>query len=203
MIQVPVVTGGDFAAKALMYKPPSADIMNYMSNKLNNVMSYTHGITDRFKSTLQSLYNKAYNSDVINASKYLLAQSDHTLRQDVIYSVPYHALHEANLIMQRYILAEPTLNNLYRKNMCSGYPDTYFNSEPDTYGKERLDYQRVMDGVMQFESVEGQGELAYVSSYSNSDDIELSHIERTAILDTWHEVVRKIAMGEDPTDQDV
>lgn len=200
MIQVPVINGGEFAAKALLYKQPSMDVMNYLNTKLDHVMNYTNGLSERFKNTVSNLYNQAFNSDAINAAKQYLSQSDYALRQDLIYTVPYSRMHEANLIMQQYIMAEPHMNKLYRKNMCVGYQDTYFDPEPETYGKDRYDYQRVMDGVMQFELVDDDEELAYINSYSNADDIELSNSERIAILDTWHEVARMIAEGKDPSE---
>lgn len=200
MIQVPVVQGGEFAAKALMYKPPSNEVMNYLNTKLDNIMTYTQGLSDRFKNTVQSLYQQAYNSDIINAAKRYLSQSDYALQQDMIYTVPYDRCHEANLIMQQYIMAEPTLNNLYRKNMCHGFQGTYFDPEPGTFGKNRMDYQRVMSGVLQFEKTDDDKELAYINYYSNTDEIELTHSERTAILDTWHEVARMIAEGKDPSE---
>lgn len=201
MIQVPTISGGEFAANALLYKQPTPDVMNYINNKLDQVVNFTHGLSDRFKTTVQNLYQQAYNSDIINAAKRYLAQSDYALRQDMIYTVPYGRFNEANLIMQQYIMAEPHMNNLYRKNMCYGFQDTYFDPEPETYGKDRLDYQRVMDGVLEFEKEEDdEKSLAFTHHYSNADEIELSHIERTAILDTWHEVVRMIEEGKDPSE---
>lgn len=201
MIQVPTINGGEFAANALLYKQPTPDVMNYINNKLDQIVNYTTGLSDQFKTTVQNLYQRAYNSDIINMAKNYLAQSDYALRQDMIYTVPYDRLNEANLIMQQYIMAEPTLNNLYRKNMCYGFQDTYFDPEPETYGKDRYDYQRVMDGVLQFEKTDDdETSIAYVNTYSNSDEVELTHIERTAILDTWHEVVRMIEEGKDPSE---
>lgn len=200
MIQVPVVNGGEFAAKALLYKQPSVDVMNYLNNKLDHVINYTTGLSERFKTTVSNLYNQAFNSDIINTAKQYLSQSDYALRQDVIYTVPYDKTYEANLIMQQYIMAEPHMNNMYRKNMCFGYQDTYFDPEPETYGKDRYDYQRVMDGVLQFETTDDEKELAFINHYSNADEIELTNSERTAILDTWHEVARMIAEGKDPSE---
>jgi hypothetical protein len=201
MIQVPTVQGGEFAANALLYKQPTPEVINYVNNKLDNIVNHVHGLSSRFKSTVQNLYQQAYNSDIINAAKRYLSQSDYALRQDVIYTIPYEQFNTANLIMQQYIMAEPTLNNLHRKNMCYGFQDTYFDSEPNTYGKERMDYQRVMDGVLQFEKEEdNEKSLAYTYHYSNDDSIELTEPERIAILDTWHEVARMIAEGKDPSE---
>ena len=201
MVQVPTINGGEFAANALLYQQPTPQVMNYINSKLDQVVNFTHGLSDRFKNTVQTLYDKAYNSDIVNMAKMYLSQSDYALRQDMIYTVPYGRMNEANLIMQQYIMAEPTLNKKYKKNMCYGFQDTYFDPEPETYGKDRMDYQRVMDGVLQFEKEdEDEKSLAYIHHYSNSDEVELTHIERTAILDTWHEVVRMLEEGKDPSE---
>ena len=100
--------------------------------------------------------------------------------------------------MQQYIMSEPTLNKLHKQNRCYGYQDTYVEVEPDTYGQERVLYQRVMDGVMQFDE-EG---LCFINHYTNSDEVELTTVEKISVLDTWHHVRRLIAEGIDPTDPD-
>lgn len=199
MVKVQTIDGGEFAANALMYKPPSQQVMEYLNNGLDKIMNYTSGLSDRFKETVQGIYNKAFDNRAIEASKYLLAQSDYALQEDMIYTVPYDGFSNINMTMQQYIMAEPTLNNLYKKNMCHGFQETYFDYEPETYGKERYDYQRVMDGVLQFDKDE-EG-LAYIESYSNTDEVEITIPEQLAILTTWENVVRIIEEGNDPSEQ--
>lgn len=198
MINVNVINGGDFAANALLYNQPSQSLMNYLSDNMNHMLGKLHNVSDAFKSSVVNLYNKAYDNSIINAGKLLLNSIGYSLNQNVIYRVPYESIHEANPFMQQYIMSEPTLNKLNKTNRCYGFQDTYIDPEPDTYGEDRQIYQRVMDGVIQFDQ---DGE-AFVKHYINSDEVELSTIEKISILDTWDDVARLIAEGVDPSDPD-
>ena len=198
MVNVNVVQGGDFAANALLYQQPSQTLMTYLHDNMNNVMSRLSNVSDAFKTSVVNLYNSAHDSKVLNQAKLLLNSLGTTLNQNVIYHVPYQDIHNPNPIMQQYIMSEPTLNKLHKQNRCYGYQDTYVEVEPDTYGQERVLYQRVMDGVMQFDE-EG---LCFINHYTNSDEVELTTVEKISVLDTWRHVRRLIAEGIDPTDPD-
>ena len=198
MVNVNVVQGGDFAANALLYQQPSQTLMSYLYDNMNNVMSRLSNVSEAFKTSVVNLYNSAHDNRILNQAKLLLNSLGTTLNQNVIYHVHYTDIHNPNLIMQQYIMSEPTLNKLYKQNRCYGYQDTYVEIEPDTYGKERMLYQRVMDGVIQFDE-EG---LGFINHFSNSDEVELTPIEKISVLDTWHHVSRLIAEGIDPSDPD-
>lgn len=195
---VNVVNGGELMHNALLYRPPDNSIVDYFSNKLNHVIQYTQGLSNQFIDTTKKLYDKVYDSKVIERTKALLSMSDYALSNDVITLVPYGHMSNANMVMQQYIMAYPEVQDLVKRNKCHGYQDTYFNIEPDTYGEDRYEYQRVMDGVLQFEDTEeGEG---YLKHYINSDEIELTTHEKLSVLDTWHNVSRMIAEGLDPTE---
>lgn len=198
MIQVPVVRGGDFAANALIYKPPSDNLINYLKGNMAHIWDKASQYTSQFCQTVQDMYNSLNSDDVILKSKLLLNQFGSHISQDAIYVVPYEHLNEANLMMQRYIMSQPDMNKLHKRNMCFGYAETYFEREPDTFGEERLDYQAVMDGVLQYDRNDGIG---YTCHYSNMEsDTPLSTIDQFSILDTWDNVVRALEEGKDPSD---
>lgn len=198
MINVNVVNGGDFAADALLYKQPSATLMNYLNDNINSIVTTTANLSNTFINSVKNMYNKAYDATVLTASKLLLNTVGYSGDQNALYTYHYGSDIQPTLVMQEYIMANPIVDKLYQRNMCFGYMDTYKDPEPDTTGEERLVYQRVMDGVLQFDN-EGNG---YVKHYSNRDDIELSIVDKLSVLDTWDTVARYIAEGIDPTDPD-
>lgn len=117
-----------------------------------------------------------------------------TMVEDCIKYIQLEKLPEANPIMQRYIMANPKLNLKLKQNLVDGYSDTYFNREPDTYGISRTDYQEVVDGVIEHNSV--RGVLRY---YSNSGMEELSTLQKIDILRTWDSVELLLSKKLDPT----
>ncbi len=197
MFRVNVIRGGDVAANALIYRPPDNALLEYLNNSINSAIEHTSSLSDRFVSTVRGMYDKFNSSAAIAASKALLYNAGMHFNQDTIYPVSYDNLSTANLAMQRYIMAQPLMSNLYKKNMCYGFQNTYLNMEPETYGKDRLEYQRVMDGVLQHDK---NGD-AYIMHYSNDDYVDELHVfDKLSVLDTWNNVARMIANGYDPSD---
>lgn len=194
-MQVKVVEGGDLAARALLYKQPTEQIMNYVNAGLNKLKEYGNTLSEGFKNAINTVYNQYWSDGVLDATNWLINNIGST-KQDVIYPVQYETFNTANLLMQRYIMAYPELNILAKRNMCNGFQDTYFNIEPETYGEERYEYQRVMDGILQYD----KDEVPYVKYYSNSDNVELTLPEKLSVLETWNNVARLIAEGKDPSD---
>lgn len=117
-----------------------------------------------------------------------------TMVEDSIKYLTIEKLPEANPTMQKYILANPKLNLKLKQNLVDGYSDTYFNREPDTYGISRTDYQEVVDGVLESNSVRG-----IVRHYSNSGMEELSTLQKIDILRTWDNVELMLSKKLDPT----
>ena len=194
-MKIKVIDGGDTAARALLYRQPNPTMIDYINTGLNRLMEYGNNLSEGFKTAISNVYNQYWSDSALEASKWVLHSVGGT-QQDVILPVPYETFNNANLLMQRYIISQPELNELYRKNMCHGFDGTYYNIEPNTYGEDRYEYQRVMDGVLQF-NTEGSG---YINHYSNSDEVELDFVEKITILDTWNNVARILAEGRDPSD---
>lgn len=198
MFKVDVVNGGDLAARALIYKQPSYNMTEYFLNGMNNVFNTVNNLSTAFVDNVKSLYNKFNSNEVIIASKQLLHQAGMSFNDRSIYTVPYNHFHEANLTMQQYIMLQPDVFKRYSENRCHGFQDTYIDPEPDTPLEERIMYQNVMDGVLQFDK-EGDG---YIKFYTNTSDEELDIFDKLSILDTWHDVQRMLIEGIDPTDPD-
>jgi len=195
MIQINTVQGGETAFNALLYPPPTQSTLDYFRSNIEQAMQYIGDKSSQYIDMAKSLYDK-YNSDaVLNASKAILFGAGQHFNQDMIYPLNYDNMGTANLMMQRYIMAQPDVSVLYNKNMCYGFQNTYLDLEPDNVGPERYDYRRVMDGVVQFDT-----DTAYVMHYSQNDESEeLGYFDKFAVLKTWDEVARLIADDIDPT----
>ena len=139
-----VVRGGEQAFRALVYPPPTAELVSYLRGNVNKVIEAGVRYGEEFANNIRSIYDKYQSDDVINASRLLLYQTGMHLNQNVIYPVHEDQLYDANLIMQRYIMSQLDMNKRYERQMCYGYAGTYVDPEPDVYGKDRRDYMRVL-----------------------------------------------------------
>ena len=110
-------------------------------------------------------------------------------------------VHNAFGLMARYVMANPTIRTLYQQNKCDGYSDSYTDLYPGTIRDDHYDYQRVMDGVVNFDTQDDRWEIKYYTDYSDQDE-ELSPEDKFTILDTWNAACNVIARGLDPTDPD-
>lgn len=205
-MQVKVVQGGTDAFRALVYPPPDTGLLNYLNNNLVQARDALGGIASSLVDTTQQLFEKFNGNAVLNAGKTLLYSVGGHMGQNVIYPVAYDQLCNSNYIMQRYIMAEHTINKMYQRNTINGFDETYVDFEPDNKGTERMDYRNVMDGIVQFENDD-----AYVMHYSHDDggiynelneDGELPILDKLSILDTWENVALALANDIDPTSYD-
>jgi len=198
-MQVRVLDGGDAAFNALVYPPPDHNLLNYLQQNVEHARVAMTGISDTFVNMASNMYEKFNSSEVINAGKALLFGTETHLNHNVVYPISYGHLNEANMIMQRYIIAEPEVNKMYHQNTCEGFQETYMDFEPENVGTERMDYRNVMNGVVQYDD-NGDG---YIMHYVDSNEYEpLDTLDKFSVLHTWDAVAYSIAVGVDPTSID-
>lgn len=200
-MKVNLISGGSDAFNAMLYTPPSQDKIQHYMNNVNNVVNTLGGLGTDFVNNVRSIYDKFTNNEVISAAKSIIHKTGMHNDEYTILPYTYDNIHTANLGMQQYIIAYPKVNKLYKDDMCYGFQDSYFNTEPNVYGTDRLDYRRVVDDMLQFESDEDS--LGYVMHYSSSDDAdELGIVDKVAVIKTWEAVATLISENIDPTDPD-
>jgi hypothetical protein len=109
-----------------------------------------------------------------------------------------HDLQNAPPVMQRWIMAEPTLRDYYNRQTCVGYGELYENIHGDVRGETHYDYRRVMDGVG-VETEDGWYAAQYPDELMEGDR-DLTHLEQVGILETWDAVRFFINQKRDPSD---
>lgn len=200
-MQVNIIPGGSDAFNALLYPPPTQDKVQRYAEKVNNVVNTLGGLGTDFINGVKSIYDRFASNEAIAAAKSIIHQAGTHTNEYIIYPLDYDNVTNANLGMQQYIMANPVINKMYHDDMCYGFQDTYYDTEPGVKGTDRLDYRRVMDGILQFENDEDG--LGYVMHYSSSDEHdELDMMDKVAVMKTWEAAALLIADNIDPTDPD-
>lgn len=191
--------GGRQAFNALVYAPSDPTIMDRLNAGLNTAISATTAMSERFMEGIKSIYDRYSSSAAITASKLLLYEAGGHMNENVIMPYNYDNLGNANLIMQRYIMAEPNVAKLHKRGMCYGFADTYINPEPDTYGEESYLYKSVMDGML-VSNRETEGLTFFSCSHEMMKPLDF--LDKSAILLTWDAVALSLMNDCDPTDPD-
>lgn len=173
--------------------------LNYFRNQ---VEQFSNTLTDygrQFIERARDIYISINDSEAIRKAKAVLRYAKGVFNPTHI--VPLESLEDlraAQPIMQRYIMAQPDIRNLYHSQRCDGYSDTYTDMHPGKVGDDHYDYRRVMQDVVQVTD-EGWVAKSYVEDLLEGDR-ELDFDEQINILRTW-EIIQMFAEAAkaDPT----
>jgi len=105
---------------------------------------------------------------------------------------------EINNVMERYIMANPDIRELYSSDKIFGFRDSYLDKDLELitrHGYElNNEYGRVMNGT-----VKDDGSVSY---YNVDDEIEVEELDvldKLSVLKTWDYMTYHIDCGIDPT----
>lgn len=205
MTAINVIHAGHASAfDALLFQDQSPMVDQYIQQQLSN---FSHTLTDigrKFVETSRALYDKVNDSNAVRLAKAAVRMAKGMFHPNAI--IPLETIEDlraAQTMMQRYIMAEPTLRQQYHKQLVDGFSDTYSDIDPGQVGLSHYDYRRVMNGVVQ-DTVEEDGTDGWVSMNFYEDlrgeDRELDFTEQHAILRTWDVVRMALAAQRDPSD---
>ena len=122
------------------------DRIQQVSQQLGSVVS---DIGERFIERAKSLYEQAYNSQAMLAAKAAIRATKGLFHPNAIIQLDsIEELQSAQPVMQRYLMANPLVRQLYFEQRIDGYSDTYVNVHGKVIGENHYDYRRVMDGVI-------------------------------------------------------
>lgn len=181
------------------------DVFNMMISTPNqSAMSYVQQNIERLRATanpfieqIQNMYNKAVTS--IDHAKLAIAHIDTMFKPDVIYPIlNIVSMQTAQAEMKRWIMANPIVNEMYQNQLCEGYEGKFYRLEEDRQGKNSIEYDMVMDGIVQFTDDET---FAVNTCIDNPFGVsELSILEQTSILKTWEIMETMLKLKDkDPT----
>jgi len=170
--------------------------VEYVRNTFNDNVQLLKDVGSGIMDKMQGMFNFFNNEDFLNAGRNLAIQAG--IRNDnTIHSVTCENINEAGLTMAGYIMANPTLYDMYQKYRIDGYGDMFYMKDTTLDDpRQTTEYMQVMDGMVKFE------EDGYTYSiFSHSGD-ELTLTEKLTVLEAWDCVDIMIDMGIDPTSQD-
>lgn len=172
---------------------------SWLGDRAMNLRSGLSSVASSFFDQAQSLYQMISTNDAVQAMRNLVAKADTTWMSNNIHGVStIEQLQTANPIMQRYIMANPVVRDMYLNNMVEGYSDSYTNLHGNAIGDSHYDYRRVMDGVM---IVKDDHTLVkeYIEFIPEGEK-ELTLFEKVDILNAWNLINTSLDANElDPT----
>jgi hypothetical protein len=200
MFEANVIRGGTHEFDSILYPQQNQRNDDYIKQTLMNIpTTLVNAGTDLFTRALET-YKTINSSEMVTRARNALRAAKGVLSNNTIIPLlDVSSMQSASLFMQRWIMAEPTIRNIYNEQLCDGYSSTYQDMHPGDIGEDHYDWRRVMDGVVQYNE-----KSSFVKFYIENlveGDRELIHDEKVDILSTWDIMKMAVSSGmEDPTD---
>ena len=187
----------------LLFPDQNPNNQTFIQQQLSNFSNTLTETGKRFMETTKAIYEKINDSNAIRMAKAAIRTAKGILHPNTIVHLDnLEYIRTAQPVMQRFIMAEPTIRQYYHEQKCDGYADTYVDIHPNKIGDDHYDYRRVMGGIIQ-DSVDENGDYEWVSKNYLDEitegDRELSFDEKVDILKTWDIMKMFMEAGEDPT----
>jgi len=198
MISVGYGDSQDF--NALVYGERHPGTIQFLENQVTNFSQSLNEAGKSFFSNARSVFEQFNSETAMRLARAAVRKASSLFQKDEIRDIwDLGELQQAPLRMQRFIMAEPTVRQMYIDQRCDGYADTYVDMQPGAIGTEHYDFRRATNGMVMDDE-----ENDWVCRQFHDDlvegDRELDLEEKVDILNTWEAVRALMAAGrEDPT----
>ena len=192
--------GGALEWEALCYEQSNPSTMQFIQNQYNNLSSRLldagRDFMDRGRKAIEFYSSNA----VLDFSKSIVNKINTS--SDAQHILPLYKLEDfqqSNLLMQRWVMANPSYRVKYLDQKVDGYSETYVNMDDKDVGENHYDYRRATDGLINFNDEHGWSANIYLDPLRDGDR-DLLFTEQMDIQDTWAVADLLLALGkDDPT----
>ncbi|MND14826.1 hypothetical protein D3C81_193550 [compost metagenome] len=194
------IEGGALAFNELAYAPRAPETLQFLQDQAA-VFSQNLTATGRaFMQTATAKWDQYFGENAMRAARAAVRSVQTMWDADVIRTLTSIAqMQHAPQVMQRYIMADPFIRDMFLQQKLDGYSDTYVNKHGNAVGHAHYDYRRLMNGVVQ-EREDGAWEAWTFWEELEPGDVELKFDEQFELIDSIGNIVRKIRQGkDDPT----
>lgn len=189
---------------AISFGLPGQNSLNYIQEQMQRI-DPSRFLNNNFIQEAKNMVNKFSGSQFIEKVKNITHMNRIQIDPLSVYAInSLTGMQTADIGMQRWIMANPNIRDLYNHNRCAGYGESYIDKYPGTIGPEHYDYRRVMDGMLEEVEPDEDGSAFKFTLYMDSiqgpnDDLDFH--DKVDILSTW-DVLNHILKDsdDDPTD---
>ena len=189
--------GAADAWRSAVYGQNSASALAFLQSQYKQVGNYVNDATKKFYQASQQAFEHYNGAEAMRYARKVLTGLNIT--SDAQYVIPLNSVNDfqkASDTMQRWIMASPIVRDMYNRQRCDGYSDTYQDFDPGKTGEHLYDYRRAVNGLVQFKE---DGNYQAVNYYEElrDNDRELDFGEQLAIAHTWRVAEILMNFGKD------
>lgn len=194
------IEGGTLAFNELAYAPRDQNTIEYLKDQ---AMNLSQNLTDSgrlFMDTAREKWAHFFGDNALRAARAAVRTVQTMWDADVIKQLTTIAqMQHAPIVMQRYIMADPTIRTMFLRQQLDGYSDTYQNIHGNVIGHEHYDYRRLNNGIVE-ERDDGGWEAWTFFEELLEGDHELRFDEQMDLKDSISNIIREIRKRrDDPT----
>lgn len=189
---------------AMLYGVPHPGTLAFLQSQFTQPSQYLTQAGQMFHDRAQQVYEAFNGSQAIRTMKSIIRCAQSFMRDDRVYvHQSMGELQFAQSRMQRWIMAEPMVREMYHQQRIDGYSDSYVDYHSGI-GEDHYDYRRVMQGYMVVDTTDRPDVPEWSAATWDEElldgDSELSLEEQNDIQDTWMWTRHYLQLGkEDPT----
>jgi hypothetical protein len=200
-----IISGGFDAFESAVFGRPHVNTINFLQNQFDFDSSAISGAASAFMDTARSMFERVNSSDAMRLARAAVHRVQSMWLSNELQELTKLAhFQHAPVVMQRFIMAEPTIRKLYLEQACDGYSDSYVNVHGNAIGEQHYDYRLVTDGLMVIPDLEKDPDAPWTITCYQEDllegDQELMLAEQVDIRNTWGNMAVEISTHRiDPT----
>lgn len=192
-----VMFGGPEVFHAAVYGRSNPTVYDFIGRQAEHVSNNISQAAQQFFESARGIYEQMDHSKALRRAKAASRRVQNLWQRDGIQPLTtMAALQQAGVDMQRWVMAEPSLRELYNGQQCEGFHSTYIDTFPGTVGEDHYDYRRVMDGIVQ-ENKDFSWQATTYFEDPVPDDVELTLEDQHDIMTTWRFVQAAVTRGRD------
>lgn len=196
-----IYTDSPYAFDSIVYGEKHPANLDYFRQQTQNIVSNIQDAGRSFFSNLSELNERFNGSEAMRLGRAAMRAAKSIFRPNIISAITDMGdMQQSPNVMQRWIMANPVVRDLYHNQGCDGYADTYIDYHPGKIGEDHYDFRRATEGLVQIDEVTDDWFVKLYPDDLYEGDKHLSLDEKVDIIDTWSIIEMFVRAGkEDPT----
>ena len=179
-----VIFGTPEEATAALFAKPSQESMNYIQQSVNRYMSMASALPPEQTAMVVNQYNTFTEQVQGHAVDAIRHQMENYWQSDIVNGLwTMETIQQAPDQALNWIMANPTIRELYHSGNVAGYGDRYVDHQPGAVGSYHNDYRRVTNNMVMHDDKGSR-----VSTYhemQTGNDVMLSSMDKAMVMSTW------------------
>jgi len=194
-----LMTASDHVWNAATRSAPSPRLTEHVRSQWDRVTEYASKTQRLVLETARRAYEDFNSSQTLSIVRSALGKINKRVTVERIMELTtLDQIRHAPVIMQRYLVANPTVRKMYNQQSIDGWAGSYMDCDPGTIGDDHYDYRRATDCM--FIEKDGRMQLTRYFDDLRDGDAHLSFQDKCAVLMTWSATDALLAaQQDDPT----